>query len=110
MSGVSAERPSVATAALGDISSKLQIGSARPSSLHLSKRLGQSGLPQDRIRCVAAGDSDRYGEVSLRDRTMPDLMAAAALPDQRAAGGPQQFPQQPIERRRHSDDRGLGFA
>ncbi len=75
-----------------------------------SKRLRQSGLSQDRVGGVAAGDADGHGKIPLRDRAMPDFVAATSLPDQRAAGGAQQIPQGAIELRRHSARGRFGFA
>jgi len=49
-------------------------------------------------------------EISSRDRAVPDLMAAAALPNESAARRAQQLPQLAIKLRRHSGQRLLGFA
>jgi len=48
------------------------------------------------LQC-AAWDTDRHGEITFSDRAVPNFVAALALPDQRAAGGPQQVAQRAIE-------------
>lgn len=75
-----------------------------------SKRLRQTGLAKDGIGGVAARNADGYGEVLLRDRAVPDFVAAFALPDEDATRGPQQVTQGPVELRRHLGCGRLGFA
>lgn len=93
-----------------------QCGADRHQELRLPSRptgsesLRQSSLTQDRIGSVAARDADWYREVTLGDRTVPNFVAAASLPDHRAAGGAQQIPQFAIELRRHSACDRFGFA
>jgi hypothetical protein len=54
-----------------------------------SKRLWQSRLPQDRVSGMTAWNPDGNCEVYLRNGTVPDFVAAMALPDQTATGGAQ---------------------
>lgn len=75
-----------------------------------SERLGQSRLAQNGVGGVAARDADGHREIPLGDRAVPDFVAALALPDERAARFTQQIAQRPIELRRHSGCRRLGFA
>src|SRR5260370_29966771 len=51
-----------------------------------SKPLGQPRLTQNGMGGVAAGNADGHREIPLRDGAVPDFVAAAAPPDQRAAG------------------------
>jgi len=69
------------------------VGQAIPRS----ERLRQPGLAQNRICGVAARNPDGNGEIPLRDRAMPDLVAAPALPHQSASGGAQLFSQRAIK-------------
>jgi hypothetical protein len=84
-------------------------GLIEPASAN-SERLGKSGLTQDSVRGVTAGNADRYREVSLRDRAVSDFVAASALPNQSTTCGAQQIPQRAIELRRHSARSRFGFA
>ena len=79
-----------------DVGTRLAIPNARHS-----KRLRQAGLAQDSVGGMTTENADRHREISLRDRAMPDFMAAAALPDQTTTSGAQQIPQRPVELRRH---------
>ena len=79
-------------------------------TIRYSKRLGQTGLSQDSVGGMTTGNADRHSKIPLRDRAMPDFVTTASLPDQRAAGGPQQIPQGAIELRRHSACGRFGFA
>jgi hypothetical protein len=81
-----------------------------PKKIILLECLGQSGLTLDGVGGVTAGNADRHCKVSLRDGAVPDFVAAASLPDQRAAGGAQQIPQRPIELRSHSARDRVCFA
>jgi hypothetical protein len=73
----------------------------RGATLQASKRLGQPGLPQDRIRGVSARNTHRHCEIPFRDRAAPDFVAAFALPNESATGRAQQLPQRAVELRRH---------
>lgn len=59
---------------------------------------------------MATRNADRHREVSPGERAALDLVAAAALPHEGAAGGAQQVPQRAVELRRHSDHGRFGFA
>ena len=61
----------------------------------------QAGLTQDGVGGVAARNADGHRKISLRDRAVPDLVAAAPLSDQRTTGRAQQITQRAIELRRH---------
>jgi hypothetical protein len=74
------------------------------------ERFGESGLSQNRVGGVSAWYPDGNREVSCGYRTMPDFMAALTLPHKRAACGQQQFPEHPVELRRHSGGGQFGFA
>jgi hypothetical protein len=64
-----------------------------------SKRLGQSGLAQYGVGGVAAGNPNGHREIPLRDRAVPNFVAATPLPDQCTTSGAQQFTQQAVELR-----------
>ena len=66
-----------------------------------SEGLGEAGLTQNGVGRVTARDTDRHGEASLRNRALPDYVAAASLADQRTTGFPKKLPEFPIELRRH---------
>ena len=78
--------------------------------LQVSKRLGQTRLTKDCIGSVATRNADRHGEISFRDRAMPNFVAAVALPHENATRGTQQIAQRLIKLRRHSGCGRLGFA
>jgi hypothetical protein len=56
---------------------------------------------------VTAHDPERYGKIPAGDRTVPNLVAALALPYERASRRTEQIPQRTIELRSHSDNRGF---
>ena len=74
-----------------------------------SERLGQARLTQDSIGGVTAGNTDGHSEIPLRDRAVPDFVAALALPDERASRRTQQLPQSAVELRSHSGGGRFGF-
>ena len=59
---------------------------------------------------MTAHDSNRYRKIPARERTVPNLVTALALPDEVTSRLAQQFPEFPVEMRSHSGDRWLGFA
>src|SRR5689334_224135 len=89
---------------IGAASAFISLTSHAPSTCSIatySKRLGQPGLTQDGVGRVAAWNTDRHCEITLRQRTGPDFMAALALPNKRAAGCAQQVSRRAIELRGH---------
>ena len=80
----------------------------RSGSAH-SECLGQAGLAEDGIGGMPARDADGDREISLRDRAMPDFVAAFALAHQSALRRAQQIAQRAVELWGHSGNR-FGFA
>ena len=86
-----------------------EIGSARP---RVNFNTLSAILPVARIAFggVAARDSNRHCEVSLRKRTVPNLVAAFSLANQRASRCAHKFAQRAIKLRRHLGGSWLSFA